>query len=282
MSLNWLTRFFLGLLQRLRIKKILVAFLCSALGGTSLGLLKWKLFNYFQYFRGNLEAPLTTQAEFDYIIVGGGNSGCVLAHDLARALPDAKILLLEAGKQDDNMFIHIPGTAFLTQHAPKSGDPDLNWGYRSTAQFHTRGRVHVMPRAKVLGGCSAMNFMLYVRGHPEDYNRWEKEYGCTGWGYRDVLPVFTRHEGVLDPHLQQSALRNTRGPWKVSTPSPQEINPLSLAFLAACAQLGIAPTDDYNGGDTRGCARAQLTIDARGERCNVARAFLSRLKLQCM
>ena len=124
---------------------------------------------------------------YDYIIVGGGSAGCVLAARLSET--DATVLLLEAGPKDTHPYIHMPvGFAFMT------GGP-LTWGYQTAALRHAKGRTAVYPQARVLGGGSSINAEIYTRGCPEDYDGWASEDGCKGWSAKDLQPYFVKSEG---------------------------------------------------------------------------------------
>jgi choline dehydrogenase-like flavoprotein len=176
--------------------------------------------------------------------------------------PGIKVLLLEAGRPDRNPLIHMPaGFAKLT-------GSELTWGWSTVPQTHLGGRSYWYPQGRVLGGGSSINAMVYTRGHAADYNAWEREEGCAGWGYADVLPYFKRAE---DNQRFVDAYHSYGGPLGVSAP----VNPLPLcdAYLRAAQEAGLPYNPDFNGAEQEGCGYYQLTIkDAR--RCSAVRAYL--------
>jgi len=124
---------------------------------------------------------------YDYVIVGGGSAGCVMAARLSE-MPDVKVLLLEAGPSDTNPYIHMPCGFFKMTGGP------LTWGYRTAPARHAGNRQMVYPQARVLGGGSSINAQVYTRGAPQDYDGWAKDEGCTGWSWSELLPYFVRSE----------------------------------------------------------------------------------------
>jgi choline dehydrogenase len=199
-------------------------------------------------------------ATYDYIIVGAGSAGCVLANRLSED-PSVRVLLLEAGGRDRSPNVKIPA-AFSKQFHSK-----LDWDYETEPEPHVDGRRLYIPRGRVLGGCSSMNAMLYVRGRPLDYDGWEAQ-GAPGWGYADVLPYFIRAE---DNVRGASQFHGAGGPLAVSEQrSPRPLNPL---FLQACAAAGIPRIDDYNGPEQDGVSPFQVT-QRGGRRFSAADAYL--------
>lgn len=198
---------------------------------------------------------------FDYIIVGAGSAGCVLANRLS-ADPDVHVLLIEAGGRDDYLWIHIPvGYLYCIDN------PRTDWRFRTVEEPGLNGRSLLYPRGKVLGGCSAINGMIYMRGQARDYDEWQA-LGNPGWGWNDVLPIFKRSE---DHHLGSSDWHGTGGEWRVER---QRLSWEILdAFRAAAQAAGIPPTDDFNTGNNHGCGYFEVN-QRSGWRCTTAGAFL--------
>ena len=209
--------------------------------------------------------------EADYIVVGAGSAGCVLAARLSEN-GRFKVLLLEAGGDDrptknlsqfaSNLMIHIP-----VGYASTLKDPKVNWLYTTEPDPGTGGRQHVWPRGKVLGGSSSINAMLYVRGQQADYDGW-RQLGCEGWAWDDVLPWFRKSE---NQERGGSDLHATGGPLNVS--DMRDGNVISDALIDACDQAGIPRYDDLNGKDQEGATWYQVT-QKNGARCSAAVAYL--------
>jgi choline dehydrogenase len=213
----------------------------------------------------NLRDQPSQTPEFDYIIVGAGSAGCVLANRLSE---DGKnsVLLLEAGPKDTNLWIHVPlGYGKLFK------EKSVNWMYQTEPEPGLDGRTVFQPRGKVLGGSSSINGLLYVRGQHEDYDRW-RQHGNSGWGYDDVLPYFKKAEnqqrGADDFH-------GVGGPQPVSDLGHPD--PLSAAFIAAAAETGIPVNPDFNGASQEGAGFFQTTT-RRGRRASTAVAYLRPAK----
>ena len=203
----------------------------------------------------------TSFGVFDYVIVGAGTAGCVLANRLS-ADPDVKVLLLEAGGKDDWIWIHIPvGYLFCI------GNPRTDWCYRTEPCAGLNGRSILYARGKVLGGCSSINAMVYMRGQSGDYNGWSA-LGNPGWSWNDVFPIFKRSE---DYYGGGSDLHGAGGEWRVEE---QRLDWKILnAWRDAAEQCGIPKIADFNGGDNFGSARFQVN-QRMGVRWNASKAFL--------
>jgi len=202
---------------------------------------------------------------FDYIIIGAGSAGCVLANRLS-ADPNNKILLVEAGGPDKNMFIHIPaGCAKLHKS-------EVDWGFETEPQEHVLNRKIYLPRGKTLGGCSSTNYMAYVRGNKEDYNDWER-LGNRGWSYEEILPYFKKseHNEDIDNDFHQKGGELNVGFSKAFS------TPYSKIFIEACIDEGFQENNDYNGEKQAGVGMFQNTIK-EGKRNSTAVAFLNPIK----
>ena len=201
--------------------------------------------------------------EFDFVIIGAGSAGCALANRLSA---DAKysVALLEAGGRDTNPWIHIPVGYFKTMDNPKT-----DWRYRTESDPGLNGRDIPWPRGRVLGGCSSINGLLYVRGQAEDFNHW-RQLGNTGWAWEDVLPYFKRAE-TWKGDDSSSPERGKDGPLSVS--STRLKREIVDKWLDAAVAAGYKRNPDYNGSDQEGVGYFQLTLD-KGRRCSSAVAYL--------
>ena len=201
---------------------------------------------------------------FDYIIIGAGSAGCVLANRLSKN-PKNTVLVIEAGGPDKNMNIHIPG-AYTKVHKSKE-----DWGFWTEEQANVLQRKIYLPRGKTLGGSSSTNAMAYVRGNAADYDDWEA-LGNPGWGYKDILPYFKRAENNADADHLDKGYHGTKGELDVTLPTTFQ-TPFVKGFIAACAAIGIATNSDYNGAKQEGAGVVQSTIK-NGKRASGAVAFL--------
>ena len=205
---------------------------------------------------------MKTDKQYDYIIVGAGSAGCVLANKLGSDITKS-ILVIEAGPMDSNLMIHIPAGV-----ASAWRNPRLNWNYYTQAEATLNNRHLFMPRGKVVGGSSSINSMVYMRGHPLDYDAWSDDFGLHNWRYANCLPYFKAGENYLsggnDWRGNAGALSVCRGSFE---------NPLYDAFCIAGEQAGQGQSDDLNGFKPEGVARLDATkID--GRRCSAAVAHL--------
>ncbi|MBC8736918.1 choline dehydrogenase [Paraburkholderia sp. UCT31] len=202
------------------------------------------------------------EGEFDYVIVGAGTAGCVLANRLTED-PDIHVLLLEAGGKDDYHWIHVPvGYLYCI------GNPRTDWLYKTQAEPGLNGRTLSYPRGRVLGGSSSINGMIYMRGQREDYDEWARVTNDRRWSWNAVLPVFRRSE---DHHGGANEAHGAGGPWRVEK---QRLKWKILEeFAQAAQQTGIPATDDFNRGDNTGVGYFDVN-QKRGIRWNASKAFL--------
>jgi choline dehydrogenase len=203
-----------------------------------------------------------TRKTVDYIVIGAGSAGCVIANRLS-AQPERRVLLLEAGGSDDHLLLSMP-MAFLKAMF----QPQFTWNYRSEPEPTLNGRTVWLPRGRVLGGSSSINGMFYMRGHSTDFDRW-RQMGCEGWGYSDVLPYFKRLEtswrGAGEHH-------GDSGPVSVIPIDTSRLLHEPLMQSAALAGYGVS--EDLHAHVEEGFARGEVTIDRRGRRVSTSRAYL--------
>ena len=205
------------------------------------------------------------ELEADYIVVGAGSAGCVLANRLS-ADPSVRVILLEAGGRDLNPWIHVPVGYFKTMH-----NPSVDWCYMTEPDPGLNGRRLDWPRGKVLGGSSSLNGLLYVRGQRQDYDRW-RQMGNQGWGWDDVLPLFKRAE---DQERGADDYHGVGGPLTVSNMRLKR--PICDSWVAAAQNVGYPFNTDYNGAEQEGVGYFQLTA-RKGRRCSAAVAYLNPVK----
>ena len=203
---------------------------------------------------------------FDYIIVGAGSAGCVLANRLTED-PKCKVLLIEAGDEATNPLVEIPGAALRLE------DTQLDWAFKTVPQTHLHDRRINHPRGRGVGGSSLINYMMYVRGNRGDYDDW-RALGNDGWGYDDVLPYFKRAESNS---IFNNEYHGVDGP--LSVENQPERDPLNETFLAAAQSCGISFNPDFNGAMQEGCGYYQVTL-RNGRRCSVAKAYLDPIRMR--
>jgi len=205
--------------------------------------------------------PRPLEGDYDYIVVGAGTAGCILANRLS-ADPKTRVLILEAGGNDNWIWFHIPvGYLFAI------GNPRSDWMFRTEAEPGLNGRSLAYPRGKVIGGCSAINAMISMRGQAADYDHW-RQLGLAGWSYSDVLPVFRRLE---DHFLGESEHHGVGGGWRIE--APRLSWPVLDAVGDAAEQMGIRRIPDFNTGDNEGISYFHVN-QKRGRRWSSARGFL--------
>ena len=198
---------------------------------------------------------------FDFLVVGAGSAGCALAARLAEE-PGLRVGLVEAGGP-----ALAPAIADPAQWPMLQGTA-IDWSFVTLPQTHTAGRRHAWPRGRVLGGSSCLHAMAHVRGHPSDFDGWAAA-GCPGWGFADLLPYFIRSEAS---ERGPSPWHGDRGPVRLAT--PRAPHPITEAYMAAAAEIGLAPTDEHNGARMDGPTLNTLTI-VGGRRQSVADAYLA-------
>ncbi|MGE0627755.1 MAG: GMC family oxidoreductase [Hyphomicrobiaceae bacterium] len=207
--------------------------------------------------------PLET---YDYIIVGGGTAGCLLANRLSQMTPAVRVLMIEAGGTDDWLWLKIP-VGYLYCH----GNPRVDWCFETAPEPGLNGRSLGYPRGKVLGGCSSVNGMIYMRGQARDYDLW-RQMGCEGWSWSDVLPYFLRHEDQWAMSKDDfDGLHARGGEWRIERPRVRW--EILEAWAQAAEQVGIPRIKDFNKGNNEGSAYFQVN-QRRGVRWNTTRAFL--------
>ena len=202
---------------------------------------------------------------FDYIIIGAGSAGCVLANRLTEN-PQNKVLLIEAGGKDTNPWIHIPVGYYKTMH-----NPEVDWCYKTEPDETMANRSIPYPRGKTLGGSSSINGLLYIRGQEQDYNVW-RQLGNKGWGWKDVLPYFIKSESQ---ERGKNEFHGDSGPLSVSDPRIKL--ELLEKFMDAAEEKGIPKVNDFNKGDNFGCGYFQVT-EKNGLRCSTAVGYLNPIK----
>lgn len=211
--------------------------------------------------REKMVAGRESIGQFDYIVIGAGSAGCVLANRLS-ADASRSVLLLEAGGNDRYFWIHVPVGYLYTMNNPRT-----DWCFTTESESGLNGRALAYPRGKVLGGCSSINGMIYMRGQARDYDQW-RQLGNTGWGWDDVLPYFRKSE---DHYLGPSEYHGAGGEWRVDRLRVSW--EILDAFMEACVQSGLPRVDDFNRGDNEGVAYFEVN-QRNGLRWSTSKAFL--------
>jgi len=220
---------------------------------------------YTRHAGGETSIMADTLEDYDYVIVGAGTAGCLLANRLS-ADPDVRVLLLEAGGKDNYIWVHIP-VGYLYCH----GNPKVDWCFKTKEEPGLNGRSLSYPRGKVLGGCSSINGMIYMRGQARDYDLW-RQSGNDGWGWDVILPYYLRHENQLAMQPQDFHGVHARGgEWRVEEPRVHW--EILEAWADAAEQTGIPKVIDFNGGNNEGSSYFQVNQKS-GVRWNTSKAFL--------
>ncbi|MGY8993183.1 MAG: GMC family oxidoreductase, partial [Rhodospirillales bacterium] len=206
------------------------------------------------------------EGSFDFVIIGGGSAGCVLANRLS-ADPKNRVCLIEAGKKDSSPFIHVPlGVMYLVEHKV------LNWRFMTTSQSDAGGRQIRIPRGRTLGGSSSINGMIYMRGNPLDFDEWA-QHGCKGWSYREVLPYFRKAEN--NETYGGDTWHGKGGPLNVM--DVKKRNKMIDIFLSATDELQLPRRKDFNDDGQEGFGYRQVT-QKNGRRFSAAAAYLTPIK----
>lgn len=206
-----------------------------------------------------------TSTHYDYIVVGAGSAGCVLANRLSEN-PSISVCLVEAGPEDKKTAIHIPGGVVAVME-----DTQLSWSYESEPEPELQNRQIYTPRGKVLGGCSSINAMVYIRGNKADYDHWA-ELGNAGWSYDEVLPFFKKSESHF---LGETPYHGAKG--ELPVVEQRSPHPLSGVFVEACVNAGYPANEDFNGEQQEGVGHFHVN-QLDGTRCSAAKAFLTPIK----
>ncbi|MEP7248121.1 MAG: GMC family oxidoreductase N-terminal domain-containing protein, partial [Gammaproteobacteria bacterium] len=201
-------------------------------------------YEIIEFLRG--EVSVVVQA-FDFVVVGGGTAGCLLAARLSEN-PRHRVCLIEAGGSGKSVYVNVPGAIVLAQRSAA-----LNWRFQTVPQAQLNGRRISVPRGRGLGGSALINGMVYFRGHPSDYDAWANA-GAAGWSYREVLPYFRKSED--NESFPASEYHGRGGPMRVRTITRP--NKLNFAFFAALTSLGLQTREDLNGPDSEGVALRQV------------------------